>query len=95
MEIPIAMVVLSLLLPYGANRRANIAAGAVMTAVQFATLLVGSAPASYYIFFSVVEIATTGLIAWFAGTWPDPARLPEQPPVRETDRAESRIPSAV
>jgi hypothetical protein len=63
MEIPIAMVVLSLLLPYRANRWANIAAGAVMTAVQFATLFVGSAPASYYIFFSIVEIATTGLIA--------------------------------
>jgi Family of unknown function (DUF6326) len=67
-EIPIAMVLLSRVLPYRANRWANIAAGTLMTAVQSATLFVG-APAPYYLFFSVIEIATTVLIVWFAWTW--------------------------
>ena len=70
-EIPIAMVLLSRVLPYGTNRWANIAAGTIMTAVQSATLFVG-APAPYYLFFSVIEIATTVLIVWFAWTWREP-----------------------
>lgn len=70
-EIPIAMVLLSRVLPYRANRWANIAAGTIMTAVQSASLFVG-VPAPYYLFFSVVEIATTVLIVWFAWTWREP-----------------------
>jgi MFS family permease len=70
-EIPIAMVLLSRVLPYRTNRWANIAAGTVMTAVQSATLLVG-VPAPYYLFFSVIEIATTVLIVWFAWNWREP-----------------------
>jgi hypothetical protein len=49
-EIPIAMVLFSRVLPYRANRWANIAAGALMTAVQSASLFVGT-PAPYYLFF--------------------------------------------
>ena len=67
-EIFIAMVLLSRVLPYRANRWANIAAGTIMTAVQSATLFVGI-PAPYYLFFSVIEIATTVLIVWFAWNW--------------------------
>ncbi|MDQ3831166.1 MAG: DUF6326 family protein [Candidatus Tectomicrobia bacterium] len=70
-EIFIAMVLLSRVLPYRANRWANIAAGTIMTAVQSATLFVG-APAPYYLFFSVIEIATTVLIVWFAWNWREP-----------------------
>ena len=70
-EIPIAMVLLARVLPYRANRWANIAAGTVMTVVQSATLFVG-APAPYYLFFSVIEIATTLLIVWFAWNWREP-----------------------
>jgi hypothetical protein len=70
-EIPIAMVLLSRVLPFRANRWANIAAGALMTAVQSATLFVGI-PAPYYLFFSVIEIATTVLIVWFAWNWREP-----------------------
>jgi MFS family permease len=70
-EIPIAMVLLSRVLPYRANRWANIAAGALMTAVQSASLFVG-APTPYYLFFSVIEIATTVLIVWFAWNWREP-----------------------
>ncbi len=67
-EIPIVMVLLSRALPYRANRWANIAAGTIMTAVQSASLFIGT-PAPYYLFFSVIEIATTVLIVWFAWNW--------------------------
>ena len=70
-EIFIAMVLLSRVLPYRANRWANIAAGTIMTAVQSASLFVGT-PAPYYLFFSVIEIATTVLIVWFAWNWREP-----------------------
>jgi hypothetical protein len=72
MEIPTAMVLLSRVLGYQANRRANIIAGCIMTVVQFATLLFGSSPAIYYLFFSTLEIACTTLIVWFAWTWANP-----------------------
>jgi Family of unknown function (DUF6326) len=70
-EIFIAMVLLSRVLPYRTNRWANIAAGTIMTAVQSATLFVG-VPAPYYLFFSVIEISTTVLIVWFAWNWREP-----------------------
>jgi Family of unknown function (DUF6326) len=70
-EIFIAMVLLSRVLPYRANRWANIAAGTIMTAVQSATLFVGI-PAPYYLFFSVIEIATTVVIVWLAWNWREP-----------------------
>jgi hypothetical protein len=70
-EIYIAMVLLSRVLPYRANRWANIAAGTIMTAVQVGTLTFGTSP-PYYLFFSVIEIATTVLIIWFAWNWREP-----------------------
>jgi hypothetical protein len=70
-EIPISMVLLSRVLRYRANRWANIAAGTIMTSVQSVTLFVG-VPAPYYLFFSVIEIATTVLIVWFAWNWREP-----------------------
>ena len=70
-EIPIAMVLLSRFLTYRANRWANIAAGSVMTVVQFSTLFFGTSTI-YYVFFSIIEIATTVLIVWFAWNWRKP-----------------------
>jgi len=70
-EIPISMVLLSRLLKYRANRWANIDAGAIMTVVQFVTLFVGSGPAMYYTFFSIIEIACTLFIVWYAWRWQD------------------------
>ena len=70
-EIPIAMVLLSRFLTYRANRWANIAAGSVMTVVQFSTLFLGTST-TYYVFFSIVEIATTVLVVWFAWNWREP-----------------------
>lgn len=76
LEIPISMVLLSRVLKYRANRWANIAAGTVMTAVQSATLFVG-VPAPYYLFFSVIEIATTVFIVWYAWNWREPVAQEE------------------
>jgi Family of unknown function (DUF6326) len=84
-EIFIAMVLLSRVLPYRANRWANIAAGTIMTAVQSASLFVG-VPAPYYLFFSVIEIATTVVIVWFAWTWRAPAvQVEDKTDVNERD----------
>lgn len=68
-EIPITMVLLSRVLKPGANRWANIIAGILMTVVQSATLFVGGGPTPYYIFFSVIEIACTSFIIWYAWRW--------------------------
>jgi hypothetical protein len=67
-EIPIVMVLLSRGLDYPANRWANVVAGTVMTLVQTVTLFVGT-PTMYYVFFSVIEIATTSAVVWYAWTW--------------------------
>jgi hypothetical protein len=64
-EIPMAMILLSRILGPRANRWANMAAGALMTVVQLATLFAGK-PAPYYVFFSVIEIGTTAAIVWLA-----------------------------
>ena len=67
-EIPISMVLLSRILGYRANRLANIVAGVTMTAVQLATLVV-TPPTPYYAFFSVIEMACTAAIVWYAARW--------------------------
>jgi uncharacterized membrane protein len=70
-EIPIVMVLLSRVLKYRVNRWANIIAGTIMTLVQTASLFAGT-PAMYYVFFSILEIAATVLIVWFAWNWRHP-----------------------
>lgn len=69
MEISMAMVLLSRVLPYRANRWANIIAGVITTAVQLGSLTLGSTPTSYYWFFSVIENAATASVVWLAWTW--------------------------
>jgi Family of unknown function (DUF6326) len=76
MEISIAMVLLSRVLKYKVNRRANIIAGTLTTAVQFSTLFFGTSPTMYYIFFSIIEIVCTSLIVWYAWRWHHPADQP-------------------
>jgi hypothetical protein len=66
-EIPIAMVLLSRILSSRPNRWANIIAGTAMTAVQLLSLLV-KVPAPYYLFFSIIEIACTSAIVWYAAS---------------------------
>ena len=70
-EIYIAMVLLSRVLKYKANRWANLIVGAFMTVVQLMTLFVGT-PTMYYLFCSVIEIASTATIVWLAWTWRNP-----------------------
>ena len=74
MEIPIAMVLLSRILNYGPNRWANIIAGIIMTLVQIATLF-AAVPTKYYLFCSIIEIATTIVIVWLAWKWKNPGTV--------------------
>ena len=69
MEIPIAMVLLSRLLNYAANRWANIIAGTIKTVVMFGSFFVGSGPTEYYLFFGTIEIVCTGYIVFIAWNW--------------------------
>ncbi len=76
MEIPIAMIVASRLLPRGANRPANIIAGIIVTAVNgFLTYVPplagwGSTPAlPEYLFFATIETVCTLIIIRQAWTW--------------------------
>lgn len=70
MEIPISMVLLSRTLNHKANRWANIIAGITMTVVQIATVL--GPVTAYYMFFSIIEIATTLVIFLVALKWKGP-----------------------
>lgn len=71
MMIPITMVLLSRILKYQASRRASIIAGIIMTVVLPVTLFVAK-PTMYYAFFTVIEIASTALIVFFAWKWRNP-----------------------
>jgi hypothetical protein len=69
METAIAMVLLSRVLKYRANRLANIIAGIIHTAAVSLSLFVGT-PALYYVFFAAIEIACTLFIIGYAWKWP-------------------------
>src|SRR5690348_5368912 len=76
MEIPIAMILACRLLPFGANRLANIIAGVVLTLVNgFLTFVPpllgwGRPPAfAEYLFFATIETVCTLIIIWQAWTW--------------------------
>ena len=73
-ETAIAMVLLSRVLSYGANRWANIAVGAINSLAVLVSLLVGP-PALYYLSFAIIEVVATVLIVGYAWTWPNPERL--------------------
>jgi hypothetical protein len=76
MEIPIAMIVASRLLPFRANRLANIIAGSLLTVVNgfltfVAPLLGWGRPPAFpeYLFFATIETVCTLVIIWQAWTW--------------------------
>ncbi len=75
MEIPIAMVLLSRILNYKANRWANIISGSFKTIVMVLTLFVGT-PTLYYLFFAIVEIACTSFIVIYAWKWIENKKIP-------------------
>ena len=75
MEIPIAMIVASRLLPFRANRLANIIAGAILTLVNgfltFVPPLFGARTPALpeYLFFATIETVCTSVIVWQAWNW--------------------------
>ena len=73
-EIPFLMIVLSWVLQYRANRRANIIAGILFVVVQIGSLFLG-VPSPMYIFYSTVEIAALLFIVWNAWKWTNPETL--------------------
>jgi hypothetical protein len=76
METAIAMVLLSRVLEYRANRWANIIVGVIHTAAVILSVFVGgTTPALYYIFFATIEIVCTSFIVWYAWTWKPAAAL--------------------
>ncbi|WNJ19478.1 DUF6326 family protein [Pontibacter sp. G13] len=68
MEIPIAMIVLSRILPDRSNAWFNLVASFISTAAMVGSLLVGI-PAIYYAFFAVIEITTTVYIFTISLRW--------------------------
>jgi hypothetical protein len=71
METAIAMVLLTRVLKYSANRWANIVAGLFQTAFV-SWSLIGETPNLFYAFFATIEIACTLFIAWYAWKWRNP-----------------------
>src|SRR5579863_2162218 len=75
MEIPIAMILACRLLPFRANRLANIISGAILTLVNgfltFVPPLVGARTPALpeYLFFATIETVCTSVIIWQAWTW--------------------------
>lgn len=68
LEIPIAMIFLSRILKYRANRWANIIA-AVITIL----FVIGGGNTSFsYIFFATIEVVSMSLIVWYAWKWSNP-----------------------
>ncbi len=77
MEIPIAMIVACRLLPFRANRLANIIAGCILTLVNgFLTFVLPLTNGDFrdpvypaYVFFATFETVCTSYIIWKAWTW--------------------------
>jgi hypothetical protein len=77
MEIPIAMILAARLLPFRANRLANIIAGCIMTLVNgFLTFVLPLTNGDFrdpiypaYVFFATIETVTTSIIIWQAWAW--------------------------
>jgi hypothetical protein len=72
METAIAMVLLSRVLPYRANRWTNIIVGILQTASVVWSLFGGTPPNLFNAFFATIEMACTLFIVWYAWTWSRP-----------------------
>ena len=66
MEIPIAMIFLSRVLKYGANRWANI----IASVITIVFVILGGSTDLNYIFFAAIEVVCMLLIAWYVWKWP-------------------------
>jgi hypothetical protein len=98
MEIPIAMIVACRLLPFRANRLANIIAGAILTLVNgfltFVPPLFGARTPALpeYLFFATIETVCTSVIIWQAWTWSEVKPAPSSE--RVVRQPEAGIPSS-
>jgi hypothetical protein len=73
LETPLAMVVLSRILEYRANRLGNIVVGAVNYYPSLVFLVLSlrdGTEALDFVFFDVMIIASVSLIIWYAWKWP-------------------------
>ncbi|WP_010136539.1 DUF6326 family protein [Ochrovirga pacifica] len=68
MELPIAMILLSKILPPIYNCWTNIIIAIIKTLVMVATLFIGTTT-NYYLFFATIEIATTLFIIGYSWYW--------------------------
>jgi hypothetical protein len=66
LAIPAVMIFLSVALKPNLNRWLNIVFGVVYTAIILITMW----DWAFYIFYGVIEITLTGLVVWYAWTWP-------------------------
>lgn len=67
-EIPIAMVLLSRLLPYGANRWANI----IAAVITISLVIMNGTTDLDDTFFMIIEIAALSFVIWSAWRWRNP-----------------------
>lgn len=67
MTIPVVMVVLSLILPYNANRWANIVVGVLF--FVYTLMGVGRYPGAYDRFLLIVSLVFNALTVWYAWRW--------------------------
>ncbi len=66
LALPAVMIFLSLALRPVLNRRLNIACGVLYTLIILVTMWSWY----FYIFYGIIEVALTGLVVWYAWTWP-------------------------
>jgi len=69
METAIAVVLFSRILPYRANRWANIFSGVLHTLAVAGSMFVGDEVEPYYMFMATIEIICTLYIVWAAWNW--------------------------
>ena len=69
MEVLIAMIFLARILPYKANRLANMISGAIGT--LFVAITLNRSSPVFYILLATIEMAATLFIIWYSWTWRD------------------------
>lgn len=77
MELSIAMIILSRVLPYGVSRWANI----VISILTIVFVIRGGVNYPHYIFIASIEVACLLVIVWKAWTWRNPQYEPQNQPV--------------
>ncbi len=66
MAIPSVMIFLSVALKQNLNRWLNIIFGGIYTVIILITMW----DWAFYIFYGIIEVTLTGLIVWYAWSWP-------------------------